>query len=190
MKTAVIYAIGFPNGKLYVGRTTQPVERRFRGHCRSKWAVGRAIGKYGPANCQIMIRASGLSWPNAGEAERFWIAELGTMLPDGYNITGGGEGNLGRPVPPEQQQKHSDAARRQWQDGAFREKASRAMSAAVAKAQKGKTPSPAQLQHIHNMVAKSAEARRGRKLSPEHRAKVLAALARRTRAGRRPRGID
>ena len=186
MKTAVIYVIGFPNGKLYVGRTVQRVARRFQGHCRSKQPVGRAIRKYGPENCPIMILRRDLSWQESATEEQFWIAELGTTRPElGYNLTAGGEGMLARPVPQAQRRKLSEATKRQWQDPDFRSRAGAAMSKAVSKVQKGRSPSPAQLRHIHNMAAKSAEARRGKKLSPEHRAKVLAALAR-----RRPRGTS
>lgn len=186
MKTAVIYAIGFPNGKLYIGRTVQRVARRFQGHCRSRQPVGRAIRKYGPENCRIMTIRRDLSWQESSAEEQFWIAELGTMQPElGYNLTAGGEGMLARPVPPAQRQKLGEAAKRQWQDADFRSRVGAAMSEAVSRAQQGKSPSEAQLRHIHDMVAKSAKARRGKKLSPEHRAKVLAALAR-----RRPHGIS
>lgn len=95
MKSALLYIIGFPNGRLYVGVTTEALARRFGRHCRSREKVGQAIRKQGPENCRLMVLHRGLSWEEAGDLERWYIQELETRInQNGYNVAGGGGGSL------------------------------------------------------------------------------------------------
>ena len=60
---ANVYAIGFPNGKLYVGLTSKTTAKRLSGHISdtrrgSKLAVHNALRKYG-RNVQLMVLAQG-----------------------------------------------------------------------------------------------------------------------------------
>lgn len=164
MKTAVIYVIGFPNGKLYVGRTVQRVARRFQGHCRSKQPVGRAIRKYGPENCRLIVLHSDVSWSEAGKLEQWYISELETRSEkNGYNLTDGGEGQVGRKVSRKCREAVSKAVRRLWNDPSDRAK----MLAAVQK-----------------NLAKAHSANRGRKLVGSHLAKIQAVAAQNAKACR------
>lgn len=105
MKRALLYIIGFPNGKLYVGITTEAVQRRFRRHCRSCERVGQAIRKYGPENCRLMVLRRNLFWKEAGNLECWYIQELEARIGQGgYNVTAGGDGSLG--TRPSTETKH------------------------------------------------------------------------------------
>lgn len=109
MKYALLYIIGFPNGRLYVGITTETPTRRFRRHCRSYEKVGQAIRKHGPENCRLMVLHQGLSWQEAGNLERWYIQELETKVgQNGYNVTDGGGGSLGL--------AHTEKAKRKIRD--------------------------------------------------------------------------
>jgi len=110
---AVLYILCFPNGKLYVGITTKTAEQRFRGHCRSRSRVGKAIRKYSPADCRLVVLGRGLSWSEACELEQYYIKTLETRVEqNGYNQTDGGDGVQGL-VQSERQRK---AARNLWRD--------------------------------------------------------------------------
>jgi len=94
---AIVYLLQFPNGKSYVGRTTKTLKARFRNHINaankgSRCAVHAAIRKYGADCVSILSLAQGLSWAESAEVEIQWIEDLGTMTPNGYNMTRGGEG--------------------------------------------------------------------------------------------------
>jgi len=61
---AEVYAICFPNGKLYVGWTAKTAIRRFAGHLRavrqgSTYAVHNALRKYGPDETRAKMVATG-----------------------------------------------------------------------------------------------------------------------------------
>ena len=83
------------DGKGYVGQTTRSLEERFRGHIRADSYLGRAIRKYGAENftCEVIEECDTREQLN--EREIFWIAELNTKVPNGYNMTDGGEGTVG-----------------------------------------------------------------------------------------------
>lgn len=86
------------NGKMYVGQTRRTVSRRWTQHkattkagrksCR---ALSAAIDKHGVANFTVSILEVCADLEMLHEAERKWVAELGTLAPGGYNLTNGGE---------------------------------------------------------------------------------------------------
>ena len=83
------------NSKIYIGQTTKSAQERFETHCadakyKSKNTVfHKAIRKYGPESFEIEILEE-TEEPN--EREKFWIAELKSLVPNGYNLTEGGQG--------------------------------------------------------------------------------------------------
>lgn len=148
MKRALLYIVGFPNGRLYVGITTGTVDGRFRRHCRSDHRVGRAIRKYGPENCRLMVLHRDLTWHEAGKLERWYIQELDSMVGHaGYNQTAGGEGNLG----------WSPSRETRWRMG---------------KGCRGKKQTGRRLQQTRAAADKAHRLNRGRKASPEHCARI------------------
>ncbi|MBR6712359.1 MAG: GIY-YIG nuclease family protein [Selenomonadaceae bacterium] len=83
------------NGRSYVGKTTRSVEERFGEHARcKKFLVDKAICKYGRENFLVEVIEECETIEQLNEREIFWIAELNCKVPNGYNLTDGGEGNL------------------------------------------------------------------------------------------------
>lgn len=98
MKTWTIYEHISPNGKIYVGITSWPVEHRWEnggGYPRCT-VFYRAIKKYGWENFQHNIIATGLGEGTAKNMEKDLIA-FNKAKGISYNITDGGDGALGRP---------------------------------------------------------------------------------------------
>ena len=95
-KLGVVYKItNTLNGKIYVGRTKQKLEKRMAQHRhdskKGSPGLGAAIRKYGWENFTVeVIEVCPVEQMN--EREIFWIAELDCKAPKGYNLTDGGEG--------------------------------------------------------------------------------------------------
>jgi group I intron endonuclease len=84
-------------GKCYIGQTKQKLEKRIQGHSReSKNHKGRpfslSITKYGIDNFVFEELEKVNSIEELNDREIFWIKELNTISPSGYNITAGGQG--------------------------------------------------------------------------------------------------
>lgn len=81
------------NGKQYIGITKRSPTKRWglNGSRYFNQAVGNAIQKYGWENFSHEILATGLTESEAKKEERRLVKELGTLAPNGYNLTTGGE---------------------------------------------------------------------------------------------------
>lgn len=96
----VYYISCSPTGLGYVGITGWSAERRFARHLLNA-RTGRAgslydaIREHGPAAFTVSFLMATTSWGEACESERRLIEELGTKIPSGFNMTGGGDGNFG-----------------------------------------------------------------------------------------------
>jgi group I intron endonuclease len=80
-------------GKKYVGQTIYSLRKRWKGHCHPNSGckvLRRAILKYGAESFEISTLESGLSRGNLNEREKYWIGELKTRVPLGYNLLDGG----------------------------------------------------------------------------------------------------
>jgi len=93
----VVYQLGFPNGKLYIGMTTR-FKRRMGEHrnganCEDGHAVRHAIRKYGWVNVKVTILEGGIADRELlREREVHWIQEKASMVSQwGYNLTAGGD---------------------------------------------------------------------------------------------------
>lgn len=92
--------------KIYIGKTTYPIEKRYYAHLwtsehkndtRSK--IHNAIRKYGKENFKVEKIEDCDSIKLLNERERYWIKELKAQNSDiGYNIAPGGEGGIGGPM--------------------------------------------------------------------------------------------
>lgn len=84
------------NGKQYVGQTieTRPLDRITEHfYSSSKQIIGSAIRKYGKENFNIkVISYQGASQQALDAIEQWKIAQLDTLVPNGYNLTAGGRG--------------------------------------------------------------------------------------------------
>ena len=96
-KSCVIYAIiNTINGKIYVGQTRQKLKFRIWAHKNhNEFCLGRAIKKYGWKNFKIEILEECFNEDELNEREIFWIDKLNCKVPNGYNLTDGGEGVTG-----------------------------------------------------------------------------------------------
>jgi group I intron endonuclease len=112
-KQGIIYLItNLINGKKYVGQTRQKLNERIHEHKRKSnkiiKGIDGAIKKYGWENFKVeIIEECPIEMLN--EREIFWISELNTKIPNGYNITDGGDGSNGHSPSPETRAKISAA---------------------------------------------------------------------------------
>lgn len=160
------------NGKLYVGLTKKPIETRFKEHLassKSSWVIHRAIRKYGKDNFDVSMLGE---FPDCdlADAERTFISELGTMIPNGYNMTEGGDGISGYSHTEETKEILRNSTRRVMSSLSQEELASRADK--ISKALKGRKFS---IEHRHK-ISEQAKKRvgvlnpnYGKKLSEERR---------------------
>lgn len=137
--------------KAYIGITKKAAAIRFAEHCadakggKSTGALHAAITKYGTDAFVLETIAVAFSWDAACMFERTLIAEYGTMVPTGYNMTAGGEGTVGWTPPEElrevwskqragrrwtEEQNAARAARvkAQWSDPEFRAARTKSMT--------------------------------------------------------------
>ena len=84
------------NGKIYIGKTEFPIERRFREHCKDRnrrnmenRPLYRAMNKYGIEHFHIELLEE---TDNPEEREMYWIKEKNSYGKNGYNATMGGDG--------------------------------------------------------------------------------------------------
>ncbi len=93
MRKAIYKITNKLNGKIYIGQSVNPY-RRFAAHCsRAKtgednYPIHSAIKKYGKENFELEI----LEWTeDYNEREKMLIKEYNSKVPNGYNLTDGGE---------------------------------------------------------------------------------------------------
>jgi hypothetical protein len=105
-----LYKLDFPNGKSYIGITSRTAQKRFVGHIassrnRPRGIVSFAIGKYGSENVALTVLGECDNWELLCLAEIEAIEMLNTKSPNGYNLTDGGDGCLGRQKTAEEIEK-------------------------------------------------------------------------------------
>lgn len=96
MRTYCIYkATNTDNGKIYIGKTSQFVERKWqheRCYEKEDCVFHRAIKKYGKEKFNWEIIDETNSLDDAYELEKRYIKEFNSYHPNGYNMTKGGAG--------------------------------------------------------------------------------------------------
>ena len=96
MAFGVIYKItNTVNGKPYIGKTKQTLNRRIGQHKRANSVIGQTIRKYGRENFTVEVIEECDTLEQLNERERFWIAFFNCKAPKGYNLTDCGDGSLG-----------------------------------------------------------------------------------------------
>jgi hypothetical protein len=94
--TGIIYKITSPSGKVYVGQTIRSFEKRMREHKRDSSCctlIKRAIDKYGNEMVYEIIEED-VPQEHLDDREIYWIKELNSLAPDGYNCNTGGQFNV------------------------------------------------------------------------------------------------
>lgn len=93
----VYMATCLSNGKKYVGKTKGSLKKRISQHLTYSKRKGslfhKALNKYGKDDFQWEVLFEHEDNNVICEKEKWFISELGTMLPEGYNMTTGGEGD-------------------------------------------------------------------------------------------------
>jgi group I intron endonuclease len=110
--------------RCYIGMTKRSIITRFKAHCyeasvqKYNMYLHNSIRKYGKENFKIELIEE-CTPENLHEREVFWIKELNTIQPHGYNEHIGGKGGCLNPSP-ELRKKLSDARKRygtSWNKG-------------------------------------------------------------------------
>jgi group I intron endonuclease len=84
-------------GKVYIGQTIQTLDKRIKGHIKeSKMDKTRpfliSINKYGADNFTFETIDSANNLDELNDKEIHWINFYNSVSPNGYNVTGGGQG--------------------------------------------------------------------------------------------------
>lgn len=97
-RTGLIYLItNTVNGMNYVGQTIQKLSVCLRQHKNGKdQLIDKAIQKYGWENFTHEVLEENIPREMLDEREIFWIAKLNTKIPNGYNLTDGGDSAKGK----------------------------------------------------------------------------------------------
>jgi hypothetical protein len=96
------------NKKKYVGITKFSIEERFVQHTKRGFLLTEAIQKYGEQNFSIELVEEVESAERAYELEIFYIQKYNTKVPNGYNLTDGGDGIFGWEASEEYRQECSE----------------------------------------------------------------------------------
>jgi len=101
---------------VYVGKTAKTLEERIQGHLDAfkypresnrNYVIYKAMRKYGWDSFKFEILDSAENEKELNEKEIHWIKELNSKIPNGYNMTDGGEGRLGTHHTEETREKIS-----------------------------------------------------------------------------------
>jgi len=82
-------------GKVYVGKTKHPVSKRILEHLNqknNKSPFQKAFQKYGLDAFRIGVIDDARTIKSINKKERHWIKKLNCRIPNGYNVTKGGDG--------------------------------------------------------------------------------------------------
>lgn len=91
-----IYLItNLKNSKQYVGITKFSLEERFSQHTKKGFLLTEAINKYGKHLFSIELIEEVETVEKAYELEILYIKKYNTKVPNGYNLTDGGDGIFG-----------------------------------------------------------------------------------------------
>lgn len=186
-----------PTGRHYVGKTAKPRERWLqhrRGAAVRDSYIQRSIAKYGAEQFTFTELEWFDSEADAYEAERWWVAFLGSnRFGVGFNLSLGGEGNAGHVMSADARQRISESSKRRWARPGERErngelakrihtglKRSAATCARIGESIRGHETTAAhreklRLAQLGKPKPGTSEKMRGRPKSQEHREKIGAA---------------
>ena len=111
---AVYIVTNVMNGKQYVG-LTKSLEKRWDAHRRSNGsapALHAAIKKYGKEAFVFTHVCDAFDFEAAQDIERMLIIQHNTKAPNGYNLTDGGEGVIGKKYTIEECERKSLIAKK------------------------------------------------------------------------------
>lgn len=143
------------NGKQYVGQTSNMKIRERRWYSDSYQYAGKYINaarkKYGVENFSTDILKECDTQEEANDLEKYYIIEFNTKVPNGYNLTDGGEGVSGYKFTKEEREK---------------------LSKSHIGIQRGEKHPSFGKHRSDEAKKKMSEAKKGKKLSEEHKKKI------------------
>lgn len=119
MAKFIIYMATNENGKSYIGLTSKPLEKRRKSHENTakgkkvKYIFHKALKKY-TFKWKIIDHARTLN--SANKKEAYYIKKFGTKLPNGYNMTDGGDGGKGYKVSNKTKKQMSKRLKKEIKD--------------------------------------------------------------------------
>lgn len=138
-----IYLItNIENKKQYVGITKFSIEERFSQHIKRGFLLTEAIQKYGEKKFLIELIEEVESAEKAYELEQYYIKQYDTKVPNGYNLTDGGDGIFGWEVSEEYRQECSERVKQLHKDkkvGMYGKKHSEETKKKMSTSSKGNT---------------------------------------------------
>jgi len=181
------------NGMQYVG-ITNDIARRWKRHknANENQYLHKAIKKYG-SECFVFTHfADAFDVLAAKAIERMLISEHNTLVPNGYNLTLGGDGTFGRKHTEEEKKKIRDTNKLTWSNPELRKTNGQKVSlinTGKPNGRKGKTTSkkgvPHSESHRENLakvlkspefIKKSVESRKKTYATPEWKANQSAKI--------------
>lgn len=173
------------NSKKYVGQSINP-EVRYKQHFKDarndNLLFHNALTKYGEEGFIFEIIEENIPLNTISDREKYWIAELNTKKPNGYNLTDGGEGTFGYKHTDESKIKMSETKK-----GVFTHFQSEETRNKISESNKGREPSDYCIQRIketrtgthlsEETKKKLSESTKGIPKTPEHIEKVKQSLA-------------
>jgi group I intron endonuclease len=155
------------NGRIYIGQTVMTLARRWNQHSTSKKnsPLYNAFRRYGPENFTIEAICSALAPEYLNELEQYFIGYYNSLLPNGYNLTTGGDSAFRR-------SQHT----KDLQSLAMRgHEVSLQTRAKISETLKGRPSVRLGSTHTDETKKKISEAQTGRIVSEETKAKMSAA---------------
>ena len=129
------------NGMVYIGQTSRTLNQRMAEHLANSRTsyIDRALKKYGIQNFEVDVIAEADTKEELDALEKYFIKHFDCKIPNGYNLTDGGEGQCGiqrfGEDNPHYGKHHTDSAKKR-------------IGEARRKYTKEKHPSA---RHIHNL---------------------------------------
>lgn len=117
----ILYRVTSPSGKSYLGITVRSLAARWNAHVQaaakgSDLLICRAIRKYGKQSMQVETLAVVENFELPALEQRA-IRALGTKVPNGYNLSDGGEsGSKGYRWTAQQREQLTQSLRRSWKE--------------------------------------------------------------------------
>lgn len=104
------------NHQVYIGKALYGAEHRWKEHIgydlQNNQYIHRAMRKYGIEHFNYKIIETNIPKEMLNEREKYWIEYFQSYIPNGYNMTKGGDGGTGR-RPLTQEEKNYNALMRQ-----------------------------------------------------------------------------
>lgn len=164
----LIYCLTFPNGKKYIGQTTQQLKARLQQHSKQKYciAVHNAIRKYKEYECEVLLEIDNAS---LDYYEEKLIKEHHTLVPNGYNIRLGGRKSG---FSQETIKKMSESHKGKHVSEAARQAISRALTGRILSKETRQKISISKQNSVLSEESKRKMSRKGMKHTDESKTKV------------------